>query len=1112
LLWATEALLAGTDGDLLLFIDQFEEIFTLSEDNDEREHVLNLLYHAVVDPASRLRVIVTLRADFMDRPLQYVPFGELMRERTEFVLPLTPDEIERAISSPAERVGLHVDSELLAAVVVDVRDEPGALPLLQYAMTELFERRDRDRLSLTAYRESGGVLGALARRAQDVYGGLPPDCANIARQVFLRLITLGEGTDDTRRRVKRSELLSMVNSPDALKAVLDSFGVYRLLTFDRDPETREPTVEIAHEALIREWGQLRQWLETSRADVRLQRQLATAINEWNHATRRKDFLLTGGRLAQFEDWAAQTDLALTTGEREFLDASIADRQRLEAEETARLEREAKLERRSRTVLRILALGSALAAVLAIGLSAFAFYASRTAQSERQIAQNERAIAQTRAEELERLAAQLRLIALRGGVEAALDADDNDLARALAIEANDPDQPSREAQALLAEAVYTPGTMRMMEGHSAPVLDIAFTPDGRTAVSASFDGSAIIWDVATGAILHRLEGHTAWVSALAVSPDGLTVLTASTDHTLILWDIETGDLIRRYEGHSDWVTNVVFSPDGRHALSSAGNLLGMLNPLQWSRDNSLIWWDIETGEVVRRIEGLSQPTRGLAISPDGQTALTADLAGVVTAWDIETGEIRARYEGHENLLMTVAFTPDGRYAYSAGADTNVIEWNLETGERARTLVGHTSAITDIAISPDGRFALTGATDNVIFLWSLETGTIIRRLYGHPDQVAAVAFSPDGRYALSGGGKLFEAAAGVLFASSIRLWDLENGAVVQRYEAEGMGIAQVAFSQNGQDILTAAPDALIRWNRETGDEMTRTAITLESTGQGIVNNMTFSPNERYALAADGAGDMTLWDMTTGELARRFSGHTLGVGDIDFSPDGRTVLSASSDSSIVLWDVESGAEINRYRMSEESLIQVWSVAFSPDGRTFVSGGHEGSIMLWNVETGGLVSTFPVEHAAGIVRFAWSADASRLVSASGDGTLILWDVATGTVLQHFVGHKATVMSAAFSPDERYLLSGSGDSTMILWDVTDGQPIYIYAEHDAAVTTVAFSADGQYALSGSADGTAILWRIDPTLDSLTAWTTANRTIPPLACDERRRFGLDESICESETA
>ena len=250
-------------GELVLVVDQLEEVFTLVPDPKAAAFFLQSLYEAVIDPKNPLRVVVTLRADFYDRPLMHPDFSRLMQARTEVVVPLSPEELEHAIREPAERVGALFEQGLIATIIAELVDQPGYLPLLQYALTELFEHRDGRMLTNEAYQSIGGVLGALGRRAEEVYDGLDKVGKEAARQLFLRLVTLGEGVEDTRRRVLRTELEGLIRDRDegegdrgqysVISNVIDVFGNARLLTFDRDPLTREPTVEVAHEALLREW-------------------------------------------------------------------------------------------------------------------------------------------------------------------------------------------------------------------------------------------------------------------------------------------------------------------------------------------------------------------------------------------------------------------------------------------------------------------------------------------------------------------------------------------------------------------------------------------------------------------------------------------------------------------------------------------------------------------------------------------------------------------------------------------------------------------------------------------------------------------------------------------
>ncbi len=335
LLRAARLIIPDDSSEVLLLVDQFEELFVLAEDKALVRYFLDLIVAAVTDPRSRVRVVITLRADFYDRPLMYPQSGELVRQRTEAVVPLTPEELEQAIVKPARQAGVTVEPGLVAAMVADVNEQPGALPLLQYVLTELYDRREGRNMTLATYNTLGGTLGALAKQADELMEDLNAEEQEVARQLFLRLVTLGEGTEDVRRRVQRTELTAIGVDSNMMDDIIDTFGEYRMLTFDRDPQTRGPTVEVTHEALIRGWGHLRRWVDESRDDVRLQRLLGEAASEWYRADKDVSFLLHGVRLARFEDWADTTTLVLIQSERAYLDACIAERERQRAKETER---------------------------------------------------------------------------------------------------------------------------------------------------------------------------------------------------------------------------------------------------------------------------------------------------------------------------------------------------------------------------------------------------------------------------------------------------------------------------------------------------------------------------------------------------------------------------------------------------------------------------------------------------------------------------------------------------------------------------------------------------------------------------------------------------------
>ena len=535
-------LLPSDQSELVLVIDQFEEVFTLVEDEDVRTHFLGSLEAAANDPRSRLRVVVTLRADFYDRPLLYRGFAELFKSRVEAVVPLSAEELERAISGPAKRVDVSLEPGLVAAMLADVAEEPGALPLMEYALTELFERRDGRTLFLEAYRQIGGVSGALGRRAEELYAELDDDGKEAARQLFLRLVALGEGTEDTRRRVPRAEVASLDVDQQAMATVLDAFGASRQLSFDRDARTGDPTIELAHEAMLTAWPRLHRWIDAAREDLRTERRLAASARDWIDADRDPSFLLQGSRLEQAETWETNSGLAVTPEERDYVDASRAERERRTADEAARLAHEEELERRSFRRLRALVGVLAVAALVAIGLTVFA-----TSQRGRAQAQERTAVARE----------------LAAASVANLDVDP-ERSILLALEAIDEtrsvDEPVLpEAEEALHRAVTSSRIERSFPGVGG-ALD--WSPRG-VFVTEGPEGEGIvdIRDAMTGKpVLPPWKGHDADINDVQFSPDGSLLATAGEDGALKIWDPATGELRSSVTGEGQ-VFGQSFSADG-----------------------------------------------------------------------------------------------------------------------------------------------------------------------------------------------------------------------------------------------------------------------------------------------------------------------------------------------------------------------------------------------------------------------------------------------------------------------------------------------------------------------------------------------------------------------
>lgn len=1095
---AAEQVLGNAEGDLLLIIDQFEELFTLVPDEMARVQLLTLLHTATFDPQSRLRIVVALRADFYDRPLLYDRFGALMQARTHIVLPLSESELERAVVAPAERAGVQVEPNLTAAIIADVRAEPGALPLMQYALTEVFERRQGRIMTLEGYEEIGRAAGALARRAGRVYDRLTPDQQAITRQMFLRLVTLGEGTEDVRRRAPRSELLAAIDDPGHLEEVLDIFGRHRLLSFDHELTTREPTVEVAHEALLREWSQLREWLDDSREDVRQQRRLAGLTDEWLQANRDPSFLLRGAQLEHVEFWLTRSVIALTDSERDFINTSIAVREQQKAEEKERRDREAALEARAQRFQRRLIGVMFVALMLTFVLSLVAILQGERALDAREEAEHNAELAEQRAAVVQERANELQSLALMADAERALDRGaDYDLALALAVEANQIANAPVDAQRLLGEMVPNAAT-NIFYGHLNGVGAVAISPNSTRVLSGADDGMLILWDAATGDILNSWAGHPSRVRSIVFLPDGTQAISGGDDATLTQWDLATGQPLRTFVGHDDAVFAVALSPDGTQIVSG-------------SRDRTLILWDVATGEIIQRLGNDD--------------------------------------EGHTKRITSVAFSPNGRLVVSGSADNTLILWDIVDGTFIDRLDQHRDTVNDVAFSPDGTTMLSASTDRTLILWDVASRTMISQLEGHAERVASVMYGPDGHYAVSGAGNQF---AGASLDNSVILWDLFLGQPVRRYDGHHVYVNDVAFSANGQFIISASADNTLRkWPATYDIELARrvalnsgyqavafdgvkqrvwAALGIEGQFEGLIqqellpadaavpNDMTIitgahaanrdvtsivlSPDGTRLLTASRDRTMVLWDTVTGESLRSMV-HTYEITSIAFSPDGTQALTGSMDRSLILWDLATGEKIRTFDTHHTHSIA--AVAFSPDGTLALSASWDRTLALWDVATGTIVRVFQ-GHDDYVTAVVFSADGQRALSGSADRTLILWDVETGIILQRFgaggEGHSDWVTTVALSADGTRALSGSRDRTAILWDVNQGGVIRRDQGHGGTVIQVQFSPDGLYAYSACANGAARMWPASQS--SFLDWVLAHRHMRELTCEEREQFRLEE--------
>jgi WD40 repeat protein/class 3 adenylate cyclase/energy-coupling factor transporter ATP-binding protein EcfA2 len=1128
---------------LLLVIDQFEEIFALCRDEDEQRQFINALLYAVEAEDGPTIVVPTVRADFYGRCADYPQLAARMSDGL-LVGPMSEDELRAAIERPAAVVGLRLEPGLVETILDDVAGEPGALPLLSHALLETFARRRGAELPLSGYAASGGVAGAIAQTADTVYSQLSLEQQTIARNILLRLTELGEeGTQDTRRRAAPGELSRSPEEASRVEAVLKTLADARLIT------TGEDTVEVAHEALIREWPALRAWLDEDREGLRVQRHLTEAAQEWERLEREPGELYRGARLAAASEWEEQHADLLNPLEREFLEASQELAQRREREREAQRQREleaaqklaeaegkrAEEQARATSVFRRLAV--VLAGVFLVAVAAAVF--ARGQQQQAVTAANSRAteVAVRSTAEADSVAARataeadsiraerearaaLEAYSLSLGVHAQQALSDKDTASALvlALAANSMDQPPAKSLQTLRETAYAPGPRRRFSladtfpGVEGKVYSLAASPDERLFLIGFDDGTLVLWDLDTESEIHRLVGHSALVRDVAIGPDGQTALSCSNDRTMILWDLNTGREIRRFHGHAGWVRAVAFSPDGRTAVSGGfvgDSVVSVLNP------GELILWNLETGQEIRRFggetEGHPSGVQDVAFSPDGRTLLASSglLADVrpeysLMLWDVQTGEVVHSFEvEHDNFSL--AIHPDGQTALTGAMDHNVYLWDLGTGERIQTFEGHQTLVTTVAFAPNGRRAMSGDWNGRLILWDLPTGSQIMQAKVHHAAVGwsaidpppvNVAVGPEGRLALSSAGD-----------GSLILWDLFDAGEIRRFEGHATSINGVAFTPDGEHALTGAgffgygpvaeDNSLRLWDVETG-ELIR---VLEGHRMPVLH-VAISSDGRRALSGAGDATMRLWDLESGREIRSFKGYPdeVGVFCVAISPDGRTALSGSlTNDSMILWDLESGEMIHRFVTGENFT----TLLFNPDGRTAFVGSV--GLQLFDLDTGREIRRVS-DDADCCTDFAIHPDGrTAFVVGNYDRILREWDLENDREIRAFGEHNGFRTRVALNPDGRTMLSSGWDGTLFLWDLETGQLIRRFASYENGfIMDIAISPDGRAALVSGTNSAVILWRLDlpSSADGVREWIATNRYVRELTCEERETYRI----------
>ena len=831
---------------LVVVIDQFEEVFTLCDKEEERQAFIDNLVYASSLETSRVMVVLTMRADFYGKCAQYPSIAARLTDAQMLVNPMTEDELREAIEAPAIRAGLTFEKGLIETLLRDAGSEPGNLPLLQYALFELYNNNQDGKLSIDAYRAMGGINRSIAQRAERIYNSLEEADQDIMRNLMLNLIAPGQGTEDTRRRAALADLNPVSASSEKTNEIIQLLANEdtRLITTLSESEDEEPVVEVAHEALIKYWDRFRAWTDNDRDFLVWRNRFRNRLNDWLTNNKDKGTFLRGAQLAEAEEFLNERNELLTEEEIAFIKTSL---------------KEKKWEiTRSRLTLAAVSL---LAIVASITASIAITKANEALQRSYESNYNVARILEQKADE-------------------ATDNQQYDEAWLYTLTALQQDigpnySLPRSHGALLNSALISevfrsywmspPNTIGML-------LSVAFSPDGSRIVSGSDDNTIRLWDTQSGDNIATLEGHSGSVRSVAFSPDGSRIVSGSDDNTIRLWDTQSGDNIATLEGHSFRVNSVAFSPDGSRIVSG-------------SDDNTIRLWDTQSGDNIATLEGHSFRVNSVAFSPDGSRIVSGSDDNTIRLWDTQSGDNIATLEGHSEWVNSVAFSPDGSRIVSGSYDNTIRLWDTQSGDNIATLEGHSEWVRSVAFSPDGSRIVSGSYDNTIRLWDTQSGDNIATLEGHSEWVRSVAFSPDGSRIVSGS-----------YDNTIRLWDTQSGDNIATLEGHSGSVRSVAFSPDGSRIVSGSDDNTIRlWDTQSGDNI----ATLE--GHSFwVNSVAFSPDGSRIVSGSDDNTIRLWDTQSGDNIATLEGHSFWVNSVAFSPDGSRIVSGSDDNTIRLWDL--------------------------------------------------------------------------------------------------------------------------------------------------------------------------------------------------------------------
>ena len=1067
------------EAGICLVIDQFEEIFTLTTDDDERNAFIGNLIHALDQPGNHISILLTMRSDFLGHCIAYPDLNAYISDHLIQVEPMNREELTRAVVEPAWLAGLTPEPGLLERILNDVMDAVCELPLLEHALLELYKRRKAGMLTQAAYNEIGGIEGALARSAEREFTALNEAGQMILRKMFvLCLVKPGEGTEDTRRRATRDALLAVGGSSDQGNALLQRWTEVRLLSGSHDPVRGLEMVDIAHEALIRRWVRVGEWMAEDRETARLLNRLRQMARAWHDSGRDDDHLLRGGPLYQMKELVDRESDHLEALELDFVSMGMA---RLEA-----------VQRRGRLRRNIALAAAILGGFLAVIASLMYFRANEAQQ--RAVTARARAEWATRQAETKNRESNYNLAMMfneKAGIALGEQNAREGLLYALAALSRDiPDDRSRsEVLGHFSDPALSDASRLLWTSPvSGPVTGLVFSPrplpSGEALLAMAFNDHRIrLINMRSGQQVGLITGHGVPVDALAFSNDGRFLASAGSDFVR-LWALqesgypEGGQI--QLSNRPGTVCGLAFSADDR--LLAIASLEG----------TATVYRLLENGEPeVFRVDR-QQNFSCLAFSEKGDELALGNQQGMTLRIALETGRqetIRGEhpvqslcYLGQDLAIIyqdgSILNTTTGKSVkVEAAVQVTRLDGDLlirDEHNRLTRLRGEIQVLTDetskpsrngyLSVGPDGTIAFGPTFGLPQFID--EQGRSRAQSEGHSGPVSRLSYSADGRY-----------LASASMDEGVRVWDMKTRRCVTVLGGNVGGANTPVFSGDGRLLAVSAGDGNIRiWNTDGFQFITR----LEG-HENAVNSITFSPNNRFLVSGSRDQRVRIWRIREEHGVSTFvpeeplSGHENTVVDVDVSPDGTLLASASADHTVVIWDAETRRPLAELRHPAIVL----GLDFSPDGRMLATAASDYSVRLWRLPdnlTGTLLRLGTAEeligHSSYVCSVRFSPDGSMLVSAAADGQLKLWEVERRKTIRTLTAGDTHAFDAVFAPDGKTVASSSSNHQIRLWDIEKVVSNRALVGHSDHVRSVSFSRTGQVLASASADRTVRLWDV----------------------------------------